>query len=97
VLDQGEVGGIERIKPTGSSGLRHRVIQLPVLVAYGRRRRSRIVEKDIARRFLRLAFQILALVKSIECGLDDAWILASLNLLLQRVARGAAGDIHQGR
>src|SRR5208337_5238663 len=35
------------------------------------------------------------LVKAVECRLDDPRVLPGLNLLLQAVARGAAGNIDQ--
>ena len=55
-----------------------------------------VVEEGIARGFLRLAGQIVDLVDAIELGLDDAGILTFLDLLLQVVAFGPAGDFDEG-
>ena len=95
VLDQGEVEGDERQDPAGRPGLRHGVVHLPVLVAHRRRRRAREIEEVVARRLLRLAFEVVALVEAVERGLDDAGVLAGLDLLLQPVALGPAGDVDQ--
>ena len=95
--DQGEVERDERHDPAGRPRLRHGVVHLPVLVAHRRRRRARVVEEVVARRLVRRAFEIVALVEAIERRLDDAGILAVLDLLLQPVALGAAGDVDQRR
>ena len=91
--DRGSSG---MIQPAGP-GCDHGVVHLPVLVAHRRRRRAGVVEEDVARRLLRLAFEVVALVDAVERGLDDAGILAGLDLLLQLVALGAAGDVDQRR
>src|SRR5258708_33764288 len=61
VLDLGPVIGHGWPKRGGAGGAHHRVVELPVLVAHRRRERARIVEEGVARRLLRLAFQIVAL------------------------------------
>src|SRR5262249_426660 len=43
-----------------------------------------------------LAFQVVALVETVQGGLDDAWVLARLYPLLQAIARGPAGDVDEG-
>ena len=57
----------------------------------------REIEEDIARRLVGLAFEILALVDAVERRLDDARVFAFLDLLLQFIALGAAGDVDQRR
>ena len=96
--DQGPVDTVTSgmIQPVAPA-LRHGVVHLPVLVAHRRRRRARVVEEDVARRFLGRAFQIVALVDAVERRLDDAGILAGLDLLLQVVALGPAGDVDERR
>src|SRR5262249_35774044 len=66
------------------------------LVAHCGRRRAREIEEEVARRLLRSAGQVVDLVDTIERGLDDAGILAGLDLLLQSVALGPAGDLDDG-
>jgi len=44
----------------------------------------------VARRLGRLAFKVVALIEAVEGGLDDARILAGLDLLLEIVALGPA-------
>ena len=83
--------------PARRAGLRHGVVHLPVLVADRRRGRARIIEEDVTRRLVRLAFEEVALVEAIERRLDDAGILTCLDLLLQPVALGTAGDVDKGR
>src|SRR5262249_56932084 len=73
------------------------VAQLLVLVAGRRWRRPGEVEEDVARRFCRAAFEIVALIKAIERGLDDARILTGLDLLLEPVAFRSASDIDKRR
>src|SRR5262249_1799556 len=75
---------------------RDREIHLPVLVAHCRRLRTGIVEEGVARG-TRLAFEIIALVDAIERGPHDTGILAGLDLLLQSVALGSAGDVDERR
>ena len=82
--------------PALRPGLRHGVIHLPVLVADGGRRRARVVEEIVAGRLIGFPFEEVALVDAIERGLDNAWILAGLDLLFQAVALGAARDIDEG-
>ena len=89
--------GIERHDPAGRPGLRHGVVHLPVLVAHRGRRRAREVEEVVARRLVRLAFEVVALVYAIERGFDDARVLAGLDLLLQPVALRPAGDVNKRR
>src|SRR5215510_10085653 len=96
VLDQGEVPVDQRTEPAGRSGPRYFVVYLPVVVADRRWRRSRVVEEVVARRFLRLAGQVVNLVDAIERGLDDTGILAGLDLLLQSVTFRTAGDLDEG-
>ena len=96
VLHQRPVERDERQDPALRPGLGHGVIHLPVLVADRRRRRARIVEEDIAGRLIGFPFEEVALVDAIERGLDDAGILAGLDLLFQAVAFGAARDIDEG-
>src|SRR5690242_15731233 len=45
---------------------------------------------------LRRAFEIGALVEAVEHGLSDARVLAALDLLVQVVTLGTAGDINEG-
>ena len=87
--------GNERHDPAGRTGLRHVVIHLPVLVAHRRWRRAGEVEEVIARRFWRLAFEVIALVEAVERRLNDALIFAFLDFLFQRFAFGAVGDVDQ--
>src|SRR5262249_30756790 len=54
-----------------------------------------VVEERIARRLLRLAFHEVALVDTVERRLDDARILPGLDLLLQPVAFGSAGNVDE--
>src|ERR1700675_4894338 len=79
--------------PAGRPGLRHRVVHLPVLVANGRWGRAREIEEEVARRFVAGAFEVSALVEAVERGLDDAGVRTGLDLRLQPVALGPAGDI----
>src|SRR5215467_12910424 len=96
VLHQREVERDERHDPAGRPGLRHGVVHLPVLVADGRRRGTREVVEDVARRVRGLALEIVPLVEAIQRGLDDAGVLAGLDPLLQTVARGPAGNVDEG-
>ena len=57
--------------------------------------RTAVVEEVIARGFA-LALQVGALVEAIERRLDDARILAGLDLLFQSVASRATGDVNEG-
>src|SRR5262249_11481092 len=77
--------------------LRHGVIHLPILVAHRGRRCPREVEEKVACRLLRFALEIVALIDAVEGRLDDARILAGLNLLLQVVALWTAGDVNKRR
>src|SRR5882724_5775676 len=73
------------------------VVELPVLVTHRRRLRARVVEEHLTRRVLRRAFEIGALVDTVERRLDDAGVASGLDLLLQRVALRTAGDVDQRR
>src|SRR5208337_545775 len=95
VTDEGPVIVDQGQEPSGRSPWRHRVIHLPVLVAHRGGRRAREVEEDITRRVLRRAFEIGELIEAVEPGLDDAGVLAGLDLLVQVVALGTAGDINK--
>ena len=90
-------GRARRDRSPPGLGRDHRVVHLPVLVAHRRRRRAGIVEEVVARRLFRRAFEVVALVEAVERRLDDAGILAGLDLLLQPVALGAAGDVDERR
>src|SRR6266436_2540700 len=70
---------------------RDREIHLPIFVAHRGRVRTGIVEEGVARRFLGLSLQVVALIDAIERRLDDPGIAAGLDPLLQSVALGAAG------
>ena len=83
-----------RIQPAGT-GLRHRVVEFPVLVAHRRWRRARVVEEGVARRLLRFVREVIDLVDAIESRLDDPGIVAFLDLCLQFVALGASGDFDE--
>src|SRR5262245_3590844 len=82
VLHESEVEGRERHDPAGRPWLRHGVVHLPVLVAHCGRRGAGEVEEVVARRLGRLAFEVVALVEAVKRGLDDAWILTTLDLFL---------------
>ena len=74
----------------GGIGRRHHgVIEFPVFVAHRRRLGSRIVEEGVARRLVALTLQVVALVNAIQRCLDDARVLAGLDLLLEPVASRA--------
>src|SRR5262245_59698888 len=83
------------IETSGRFG-RDREIQLPVLVAHCRRARAGIVEEGVARRLLRTSREVRGLVDAIERRSHDAGILAGLDLLLQSVTLGPAGNADQG-
>src|SRR5882724_7530282 len=74
---------------------RDREIHLPILVAHRRRVAAGIVEEGVARRLLRFAGQIVDLVHAIELGLDDAWIGAGHDPLVQRIALVSARDLDE--
>src|SRR4029453_3380275 len=97
VLDQGEVKRDERHDPASRPGLRHGVVHLPVLVAHRGRGRSREIEEVITRRLVGLALEKIPLVEAVQRGLDDARVLALLDLLLQPVALWTTGDVLQRR
>ena len=97
VLHQSEVERDERHDPAGRPRLRHGVVHLPVLVAHRGRRRPREIEEVVPRRFFRRAFEIGALVEAVERRLDDAGVLAVLDLRSQTVILGAAADVDQRR
>src|SRR5262245_49358051 len=84
------------IEANGGFG-RDREIQFPVLVAYRRRARAGIVEVGIARGLFRTPREVLGLVDAIERRSHDAGILAGLDLLLERVALGSAGNVDERR
>src|SRR4029077_8456873 len=73
------------------------VIEFPVFVAHRRWLGSRIVEEGVARRLLALTLQVVALVNAIQRCLDDALVLAGLDLLLEPVAPGPASDVNERR
>src|SRR5678815_1601627 len=75
----------------------HREVDFPVLIAHGRRNRASVVKERIARRFLRLASQIVELVHPLKFGLDDALIFALHDLRLEVVALGTTGDFDKSR
>src|SRR5262249_61331293 len=93
VVDHGPGIALGPAHRTGRAGRHHRVVHLPVLVAHRRGLRPAVVEEDLARRLLARAFQVGALIDAIERRLDDARILAGLDLLLQPIALGAARDV----
>src|SRR5262245_54718460 len=95
VLDQGHVKLSKWQDPPFWSRLRRGVVSLPVLVAHRRRRCAREVEEEIARRLLRFAFEIVTLIDAVERRLDDAGILAGLDLLLEVLTLRAAGDVDE--
>jgi hypothetical protein len=97
VLHQGEVEGDERHDPARRPRLRHGVIHFPVFITHRGWRRPRVVEEHFARRLVRCAFEIVALVEAVECRLDDAGVLAGLDLLLQVIALGPTGDVNERR
>src|SRR6266481_3331501 len=74
---------------------RDREIHLPIFVAHRGRVRTGIVEEGVARRFLGLSLQVVALIDAIERRLDDPGIAAGFDLLLQAVALGATGDVDE--
>src|SRR5207245_7692146 len=74
---------------------RDREIHLPILVAHRRRVTAGIVEEGVARGLLRLARQVVNLVHTVECGLDDPGIAAGFDLLLQCISLGTAGDFDE--
>src|SRR5262245_33153792 len=84
------------VETSGGFG-RDREIQLPVLVAHCRRAGAGIVEEGVARGLFGLSQQVVGLIDTVECGSDDAGILAGLNLLFQSVALGTAGDVDERR
>ena len=88
VVDQRPMEGMDPHQTTGRGLGCHREVDLPVLVAHCRRNRASVVEERIARRFLRLAGQIVELVDPLELGLDDAGIFARHDLLVEVVALG---------
>jgi hypothetical protein len=53
--------------------------------------RAGIVEEDVARGLLGLSLQVVALIETVERGLDDAWVAAGLDLRLEAIALRAAG------
>src|SRR5208337_3441218 len=59
------------------------------------RSRAREVEEVVTRRVLRRAFEIGALIDSVERSLDDTGVLARLDLLLQVVSFGTTRDVDQ--
>src|SRR5262249_16851181 len=62
-------------QPAARAGPHHGVVELPVLVAHGRRLGSRIVEERVACG-VGLAFEVVALIDAVERRLDDAGVLA---------------------
>src|SRR5205085_3896078 len=99
-FDVRNLGPVKALGPKQSAGAgvgHHRVVELPVLVAYRRRLRSRVVEEHFACRFLRRAFEIGALVDAVESRLDDAGVTSGLDLLLESVTFQTAGDVDQRR
>ena len=82
------------MNPAGVVG-HHGEVHLPVLVPHRRWVLTRVVQEAIARRLVGLASEIVDLVDTIERGLDDAGILTGLDLLLQPVAFGTAGDFNE--
>ena len=73
----------------------HPEVHLPVLVSDCRWDLVGIVEDVIARRFIRLAFQIVTLVEAVERRFDDPRISAGFDLFLQRIALRPAGDVDE--
>ena len=74
---------------------RDREIHLPILVAHRGRGRAGIVEEDFARGLFGLSLQVVALIEAVERRLGDAGIGAGLDLFLESVALGAAGDVDE--
>src|SRR5215510_14550728 len=73
----------------------HREVDLPVPISHGRWLRTRVVEKDLARRLRRLARQVVDLVVAIEHRFNDARVLARHDLLVQVISFRAARDLDE--
>ena len=97
MLAMGPVVGEGSEQPAGPCIRHHRVVHFPVLIAYRRWLRSGVIEKHVTRRSFSSAFEIVALIDSVESGLDDAGIASGLDLFLQRIAFGTSGDIDERR
>ena len=77
--------------------LSHVIVHLPVLVSHRGRCRSRVVEEHVARRCRRSAFEVIALLDSVERRLDDARVLARLDLVPQTITLGPTSDVDESR
>ena len=97
VVHQREVVVDQRVEPAIRARAGHRVVELPVLVAHGGERRARIVDERLAGRLVGLAGQIVDLIDAGQLRLDEVRILAGLDLLVQLVALGTAGDFGERR
>src|SRR5262245_27874859 len=51
---------------------------------------------DVLHRLLRVTFEVVALIDAVECGLDDARILASLDLFFQICGLGLPEAVRPG-
>src|SRR4029450_4206856 len=56
-----------------------------------------MIEECVARGLLALSLQVVALIDAVERGLDDARVAAALDLFLEAVALGPAGDVDERR
>src|SRR5262249_58446521 len=83
--------------PPPPPSLRPLVIRLQILKPHRRWRCTREVVEDVSRRFLRIAFEVIALIEAIERRFDDPGILAGLNLLLEPIALLSAGNVDKRR
>jgi len=95
VLHGGPMELYERQQPAGGPGLGDVVVHLPVFVAHRCGRRTREVVEDFPRRLVGLSRQVVDLIDAIERGLDDARVLARLDLFLEAVALRTTSGLHQ--
>src|SRR5262245_22198623 len=82
-------------KPTFRPRLRDVVVHFPVLVAHRCGRRTGEEVEHLTSRLFGLPCQVVQLIDAVERGLDDAGVLACLDLLLEAVALRTTGSLHQ--